>query len=58
MAIVVAPLPLGDQEFDPLADQLTARVAEHRLGLRIDLDDYTLPVHGNDHVGDSLQHGG
>ncbi len=57
MPVVIASLPFGDKNFDALPDQFIAGVTEHRLGLRIRLDDDALLVHCQQRVWDRFKNG-
>src|SRR5579864_2295546 len=53
--VVLVPITLGDKHFDLLTDQFVTLIAEQLLGLRIDLNDGSITIDGNDGIRKSLQ---
>src|SRR5271157_5140167 len=55
MLVVLGAIRLGDKYFDLLADQFDTGIAKERLRLRIDLDDGSLAIDGDDGIRQRLQ---
>ena len=58
LANVLVAESLGNENFDPLADEFVAAIAEQPLRLRVDQDDSTIRTDNHERIGNGFDHAG